>query len=99
MWNNFFACDRRGGVAETSEKVSAEENGKQAQADGCSCCCVTQDYFFFVPSVMSRALFFACPSFRSYPLTETLEQFHGDAVFFLGDRTPLAKYFFRLVEF
>lgn len=29
----FFACDRRGGVAETSEKVSAEENGKQAQAD------------------------------------------------------------------
>lgn len=61
---------------------------------------MTQDYFFFVPSVMSRALFFACPSFRSYPLTETLEQVHGVAVFFfLGDGTPLAKCFFRLVEF
>lgn len=29
----FFACDRRGGVAETSEKAFAKENGRQAQAD------------------------------------------------------------------
>lgn len=29
----FFACDRRGGVAETSEKSFAKENGRQAQAD------------------------------------------------------------------
>ena len=29
----FFTCDRRDGVAETSEKALAKENGRQAQAD------------------------------------------------------------------
>lgn len=30
----FFACDRRGGVAKTSEKAfEAKKNGRQAQAD------------------------------------------------------------------
>lgn len=29
----FFACDRRGGVAKTSEKAFSKENGRQAQAD------------------------------------------------------------------
>ena len=29
----FFVCDRRGGVAEMSEKAFAKENGRQAQVD------------------------------------------------------------------